>query len=76
MVADIELRHEIDELLLRKRAGAELDRGPRNEIISGFLERELERLRAETHPSAKTLNTENLDRLFMDVLKEVNGDGL
>lgn len=73
IVEDADLRREIDELLLRKRAGAELDKGPRNPILSGFLEEELSRLRAEAQPPAKTRNPATLDRLFLEMLREVNG---
>jgi uncharacterized protein len=38
------LKAEIDELLARKKAGEELAQGPRNPIISAFLEQELVRL--------------------------------
>lgn len=73
IVEDADLRREIDELLLRKRAGAELDKGPRNPILSGFLEEELSRLRAEAQPPAKTRNPATLDCLFLEMLREVNG---
>jgi predicted nucleotidyltransferase len=76
VVDDVELKGEIDALLVEKRAGAELDRGPRNRILSSFLEQELDRLRAETQPPAKTRNPETLDHLFVDILREVNGDSI
>ena len=43
LVIEPNLRVEIERLLSAKRAGAELDRGPRIEPISRFIERELER---------------------------------
>jgi uncharacterized protein len=46
-----ELRAAIDDLLIEKRAGAELDRGPRSAPISDFLETEIARLERE---AAKT----------------------
>jgi predicted nucleotidyltransferase len=70
------LRSEIDKLLVDKRSGAELDKGPRNKVISGFLEGELERLRAEHQPPAETRDPARLDELFVDILKEVNGTKL
>jgi len=73
VVDDADLRHEIDELLVKKRAGAELDRGPRNPILSGFLEEELTRLRAAAQPPAKTRDPATLDHLFVSILEEVNG---
>lgn len=74
VVEDADLRQEIDELLIKKRDGAELDRGPRNPILSGFLERELVRLRAEAQQPAKTRDPATLDHLFVTILKEVNGN--
>lgn len=73
VIDEADLRREIDELVVKKRAGAELDRGPRNPILSGFLEKELIRLRAEAQPPAKTRDPATLDRLFVDILEEVNG---
>jgi hypothetical protein len=54
VVDDARLRHETDELLIKKRGGAELDRGQPNPILSGVLEKELTRLRIEAQPPAKT----------------------
>ncbi len=76
VVEDAVLRREIDRLLAEKRAGAELDRGPRNPVLSGFLERELARLRAVASPPAKTRDPSVLDRLFVEILKEVNGESI
>jgi len=76
VVSNTALKNEIDALLVEKRAGAELDRGPRNSIISGFLEDELSRLRAETQPQQKTRNPAILDRLFVEILEEVNGPSI
>ncbi len=74
VVVDAELRTAIGALLEAKRSGVELDRGPRNPVISDFLERELDRLKVETQVPAKTREPAMLDRLFVDTLKEVNGD--
>jgi predicted nucleotidyltransferase len=76
VVNDSSLRSEIDALLSKKRGGAELDRGPRNSTLSGFLEQELIRLRAEAQPPGRTRDPATLDKLFVDILKEVNGDGI
>ncbi|MCC5849728.1 MAG: nucleotidyltransferase domain-containing protein [Verrucomicrobia bacterium] len=73
VVEDTQLRTEIEILLEKKRSGAELDRGPKNRILSGFLETQLDRLRAEAQRPAKTRNPATLDLLFLEVLKEVNG---
>jgi predicted nucleotidyltransferase len=76
VVVDQDLRREIESLLEAKRSGAELDYGPRNPIISDFLEREFARLQAETQTPAKTRDPTTLDRLFVDILKEVNGESI
>jgi len=73
VVDDRTLRDEIDALLAAKRAGAELDRGRRNSVISGFLEKELGRLRADAQVPPKTRDPAALDRVFVDLLREVNG---
>jgi len=74
VVEDVDLGREIEALLAKKRAGAELDRGPRNPVLSGFLENELGRLRAAAQPPSQTRDPARLDRLFVDILKEVNGE--
>jgi uncharacterized protein len=43
LITEPELKAEIDRLIAAKRAGAELDRGPRIALLSAFIERELER---------------------------------
>jgi len=73
VIVDGALRSEIESLLEAKCNGSELGRGPRNPVISDFLEWELERLQAATQPLAKTRDPAALDRLFLDILKEVNG---
>ena len=73
IVENRDLRREIDDLLVRKRDGAELDKGPRNPVLSGYLEKELIRIRSEAQPPAKSKDTATLDRLFVHLLLEVNG---
>lgn len=72
LIENPELKLEIDKLLAAKRRGKELDRGPRNEPISRFIELELERLeqtsvnQPATKPDIKRLNAffrETLERL-------------
>lgn len=70
------LRAAIDDLLARKRAGEELDRGPRIAPISDFLDTELARLTAENQPPPATKDPAPLDRLFVEVLAETWGDRL
>ena len=76
VVDDPNLRKEIQSLLEAKWSGAELDRGPRNPTISRFLERELARFKAETQPPPQTRDPARLDRLFVETLKEVNGESI
>lgn len=69
---DPALRRAIDELLKAKKSGKELDKGPRIEIISSFIETELDRLanlRPERASPAPAM--QELDGLFRDVLDEV-----
>jgi predicted nucleotidyltransferase len=76
VVEDGPLKDEIGLLLKAKIGGAELDRGPRNQVISDFLEQELQRLEARTQLPPKTQDPARLDRLFVQILREVNGGGL
>jgi predicted nucleotidyltransferase len=50
LVTDQKLRNEIDSLIERKRAGDELKREPRIEVISSFIEKELKRLESIVFP--------------------------
>ena len=70
---DLAVKREINALLEQKRAGLELHRGPRNPILSDFLEREIARLQAKVPPQGTKPNIYPLDRDFLDIIKEVNG---
>jgi hypothetical protein len=67
-----ELRAALDALIAAKRAGAELDRGPRIPVIGCFIASEIARLedpgsvRAESKQSIEPLN-----QLFRSTLTEV-----
>jgi uncharacterized protein len=69
-----EIRGAIDDLLAAKRAGAELDRGPRVPLISDFVEAEIARLaqQGSAQPVAHGDSSE-LDRYFRSVLATVWG---
>jgi uncharacterized protein len=70
MVTDPHLQSAIEALKRRKMAGDELDRGPRNEVISAFLERELERLNSAQRPMPNAKPTlDEADALFRSVLR-------
>ena len=63
------LRQEIDNLLIRKRAGEELDQGPRIPVISDFISREIERLEAlEVTPDKKRRDMDRLNTVFRDLV--------
>jgi predicted nucleotidyltransferase len=71
VVTDVELRREIDDLLICKMAGQELDDGPRNPVISEFLEQELARMEEQGFEKrVQRCSVEKLDGLFLDVLRE------
>lgn len=72
LVTEPSLKSEIDRLLAAKRAGAELDKGPRIAPISEFVESELARW--EQHKTAHHKGTpfhDKLDELFRESLTEV-----
>jgi predicted nucleotidyltransferase len=71
-----QLKNAVHELLARKKAGGELEEGPRIPAISDYLEKELARL-ADRMPGLKKINqpeTEPLNRLFREMLEEVWGN--
>ncbi len=73
-VGDPELLDAIGDLLARKKAGEELDRGPKIPVIGAFLERELKRLSGENPaPPAVSSDPARLDQLFRGALVEVWG---
>ena len=76
IVTDRELKDEIDALLAAKKAGLELRKGPRNEIISSFAEQQLLRLNGAGQRLADTSDPSALNRLFVDILTEVNGSSI
>lgn len=76
LVADPALRAAIDDLLARKRAGQELDQGPRIPRVSDFLDHELARLAAAHGEPPETRDPAALDELFLDLLVEAYGDRL
>ena len=72
LVTEPELKSEIDRLLVAKRSGAELDRGPRIVAISEFIESELERWRQHEIANHKGMpSSHKLDELFRESLAEV-----
>jgi len=73
-VDEAPLKAAIADLLAAKRAGAELDYGPRDAVLSGFAESEL--LRFEGTAGGRddpTPTPEKVDVLFRETLREVWG---
>jgi predicted nucleotidyltransferase len=72
LVAEPELRSAIDSLLAAKRAGMELDQGPRIGPISNFIERELARWDGQEIAGPGGMPPgDKLDDLFRESLAEV-----
>ena len=76
IVTDKDLKKEIDALLAAKKEGQELRKGPRNEVISSFTEQQILRLNGSGQRTAATTDPSALNRLFVDILKEVNGSSI
>lgn len=69
IITDATLKHEIEVLLARKKAGDELDKGPRNALISQFIETELTRLETTpTPPAPPRPSKDALNRLFRHMM--------
>jgi len=72
LVTEPKLKSAIDRLLVAKRAGAELDKGPRIKQISEFIESELERWEQHEIGNHKGMaSSDKLDELFRESLAEV-----
>ncbi len=72
-IQDETLKKAVASLMDRKKAGNELDMGRRISVISDFLDHELQRLSGGKERSATSKNFEALDRVFLEILQEVNG---
>jgi predicted nucleotidyltransferase len=74
LVTDPELKSAIHSLLADKRAGQELDRGPRIDPISDFIDQEMGRLEQRSFDFDRPADPiEQLDALFLNALAEVWG---
>lgn len=76
LVKQKELKQAIDDLIVKKKAGNELDAGERIPVISDFLNREINRLNTENKVLGVNRNYEKLDQLFIEILKQVNGPNI
>jgi predicted nucleotidyltransferase len=74
VLAEGDVSAAVRDLLRRKRAGEELDRGPRIPVLSTFLAQELDRLSALPAPPAARPSSAELDQAFRECLIEIYGD--
>lgn len=71
-IQDANVREAIARLVAAKAAGAELDRGPRVEAISSFIESEFDRLAsAEVSAASTGPDADALNELFREAVYEV-----
>lgn len=71
LVREPSLKKEIDRLVEAKKSGAEMDRGPRIDAITDFIEAELERWESERVKRKKSnVSMEALNQLFRASLYE------
>lgn len=76
-ISEPELITEIEKLLHAKKTGKELDRGPRIEIISTFIENELKCHENHQSPEPKKGHSvEHLNTIFRETLEEISSDGI
>ncbi|MDP2276699.1 MAG: nucleotidyltransferase domain-containing protein [Nitrospirota bacterium] len=68
------LRTAIEDLIKQKRAGAELDRGPRIPVISEFIDSEIERLIKGVMAPPNAAPIEEMNHLFRSVLHTIWGN--
>jgi predicted nucleotidyltransferase len=64
-----EVRSSIDDLLTRKRAGRELDREPKINALSNFIDAELSRLEKLKVPEREKPDSEKLNEIFRDAVR-------
>jgi hypothetical protein len=76
MVTNSELKTTINDLIARKRAGGELDRGPKIPQLSDFISDELARIETKfIERQAPKLSTDKLNDIFRASLIEAWGEG-
>jgi hypothetical protein len=66
------LKEAIKHLIERKEKGHELDRERRIDVISDFVESELERLETRMIEAKRRSNTKKLNELFRKALNELD----
>lgn len=70
------LKNAIDELVRMKKAGLELDQGPRISVISDFLDEQLSRLFVQRNKSPVKKDVARLDDLFRVQVVETYGNAI
>jgi predicted nucleotidyltransferase len=73
VVDDTGVKTAIQDLIRRKRAGEELDRGPHIPALSSFLQRELDRLSSLPAPPTVRTLPDALDQVFRESLIDIYG---
>ncbi len=73
VVDDTGVKTAIQDLIRRKKAGEELDRGPHIPALSIFLQRELDRLSSLPAPPAVRTSPDALDQVFRASLIDIYG---
>lgn len=73
-IQDETLKKAVASLIDQKKAGNELDMGRRVPVISDFLDHELQRLADGKERTAISNNFEMLDRVFLEILYDLNGN--
>ncbi len=68
-----DVKAAVQDLIRRKKAGEELDRGPHIPVLSRFLAREVDRLSALAAPSAARTSGDRLDQVFRECLMDIYG---
>jgi predicted nucleotidyltransferase len=68
------LKTAVQNLIERKKAGEELDRGPHIPVISSFLSLEVDRLSALQAPPARHASPARLDQVFRECLIDIYGN--
>ncbi len=72
LIEDEELKQKINELVIAKKAGEELAKGPRIPVISNFIDHEIKRLEQKQFAAALDKQpVETLNELFRSTLAEV-----
>jgi predicted nucleotidyltransferase len=78
LVKDKSLKEEIENLLIRKKSGEELDEDPKNKILSDYLENRIVYYQDLIKSFARSAPTDtlNLNMLFRKTLQEVWNNGI